>query len=121
MARVVPPLSIREQFGFFWRLLPFLGIVVAALLFRVWKVLETDELRTHVFKQTRACASLDGELQIDRGFYLSQTAFGKIERAGVELGLAWPDSGVFQIVVDPRQVIHDPDMDWLDSRREQRP
>jgi hypothetical protein len=121
MARAVPPLRIREQFGFFWRLLPVLGLVIAALLFRVWKVLETDELRARVFKATRACASLEGELQIEQGLYLSQTAFGRIERAGLELGLAWPDSGLGQIVADPDLVARDSSLDWLDSRREARP
>lgn len=121
MARAVPPLIIREQFGFFWRLLPFLSIALAILLFRVWKVLETDELRTQVFKATRSCASLDGELQIEQGQYLSQTAFGRVERAGRELGLAWPDSGVTQLVADPRWTSRDRGMDWLDSRREELP
>ncbi|MDP2361427.1 MAG: hypothetical protein Q8O14_11885 [bacterium] len=107
MARPVPPLVIREQFGFFWRLLPLLAVVVTALLFRVWKVLETDGLRTQVFRTTRACSSLEGELQIEQGFYLSHTAFGRIERAGRALGLVWPEQSPHLIVVDPGLARHD--------------
>jgi hypothetical protein len=119
MARPVPPLSIREQFGFVWRLLPLVSVAIAALLFRVWKVLETDQLRTRVFKTTRICASLEGELQIEEGFYLAQTAFGRIERAGREMGLVWPDSNVTRLVVDPRLVQRDHNLEWLDRSREQ--
>jgi hypothetical protein len=122
MARRVPPLSIREQFGFFWRLLPFVGLLVAVLLFRVWKVVEADDLRAQVFKSTRNCASLDGELQIEQGLYISRTAFGKIEKAGRELGLIWPpDSGRGLIVADPALVAGDRSLQWLSRPRETRP
>jgi len=119
MARPVPPLSIREQFGFVWRLLPLVSLGIAILLFRVWKVLETDQLRTRVFRATRSCASLEGELQIEEGLHLAQTAFGRIEKAGRGMGLVWPDSNVTQVVVDPRMVRRDQDLEWLDRSREQ--
>lgn len=118
MARQVPPLSIREQFGFVWRLLPLVSLGIVILLFRVWKVLETDQLRNHVFNATRVCASLEGELQIEEGVHLAQTAFGRIEKAGRELGLAWPDSNVTQVVVDPRLMRPDADLEWLDRSKE---
>lgn len=122
MARPVPPLSIREQFGFFWRLLPYVGLAVALLLFRVWKVVEADDLKTQVFKASRHLASLEGELQVEEGLYISRTAFGKVEKAGRELGLIWPpDSGRGLIVADPALVQGDPALRWLSRTREARP
>jgi len=121
MRNSVPPLSIRQQFGFVWRLLPLVGLALAALLFRVWKVLEMDQLRNQVFRATRTCASFEGELQIEQGTYLSRTAFGRIERAGREQGLVWPDSSLGLIVADPRLAERDPSLEWQNRGREEGP
>lgn len=99
MSRSVPPLRLRDQFGFLARFAPVLGLILAAVLLQIWKGIRTDELRSRLFHEQRRVASLEGIRQQEHARYLTLTAFARLEPAAARLGLEWPEQPCRRIVV----------------------
>jgi hypothetical protein len=106
MPRPVPPLRLREQFGFLARFTPLLGLALVGLLFQVWKGIETDALRSQVYHAARRCASLDGVRQQEDARRLTLTAYARLEPAAAALGLAWPEQASGRIIVAAGRMEH---------------
>lgn len=99
MSRSVPPLSLRDQFGFLARFAPALGLALAAVLLQIWKGVETDDLNSRLFHARRRSASLEGVRQQESARHLTLTSYARLEPAAAALGLVWPDRPGERIVV----------------------